>query len=71
VLVVENAVFDGVPDGEYTLCAFPMKIKGLRRRPRAGRVHKAHVPQPRLRFSQTEINSYRITGYGFEVKGEE
>jgi len=26
--VVENAVLDGVEDGEYTLCAFPVKLGG-------------------------------------------
>lgn len=68
VLVVENAVFDGVPDGEYTLCAFPMKIKGCDGAPVRAVLMKPTVPQPRLRYSQTEINTYRITGYGFEVK---
>jgi len=28
VAVVENVVLDGVEDGEYTLCAFPIKIGG-------------------------------------------
>lgn len=28
IAVVENVVLDGVPDGEYTLCAFPVKLGG-------------------------------------------
>ena len=28
IAVVENIVLDGVKDGEYTLCAFPIKIGG-------------------------------------------
>ena len=28
IAVVENVILDGVKDGEYTLCAFPMKIGG-------------------------------------------
>ena len=26
--VIENAILDGVEDGEYTLCAFPVKLAG-------------------------------------------
>ena len=28
IAIIENAVLDGVPDGEYTLCAFPIKLAG-------------------------------------------
>jgi len=28
IAIVENVVLDGVADGDYTLCAFPIKIEG-------------------------------------------
>jgi arylformamidase len=71
ILVIENACFDGVPDGEYILCAFPMKIKGCDGSPVRAVLIKNDLPQPRLRYSQSEAYNYRVVEFGFEVKDEE
>jgi arylformamidase len=69
ILIIENATFEGVPDGDYLLCAFPIKIKGCDGAPVRAVLIQEHAP-PRLRYARSEMQSYRIVGYGFEVQGE-